>query len=273
MAKGRILYINQEIIPYSPETEVSSFGRYLPSYIQESGREIRTFMPRFSYINERRNQLHEVIRLSGMNLIINNCDHPLIIKVGSISSARMQVYFVDNDEYFNLHEDARDADGVFYPDNDERILFYGRGALEAVRKLSWQPHLIHFNGWFSAMVPFYLRRMNKENSFFSGTKLVVSLFDEEFSEKFNPLMEKKLKADGATAKDLRMYNGYDYMSIMKTAITYSHGIVIASPNVNPELVAYAKENKKHVIDYSPKEVQYPAINKLYDTLIGSNINN
>ncbi len=267
------MYINQEIIPYSAETEVSYFGRYLPAFIQEKGREIRTFMPRFSYVNERKNQLHEVIRLSGMNLIINNCDHQLIIKVGSISSARMQVYFIDNDEYFTKREDVRDANGVFYEDNDERILFYGRGALEAVRKLSWQPHLIHFNGWFSAMVPFYLRRMNKENQFFGGTKTVLSLFGDDFPEPFNPAMEKKLKADGATAKDLRMYEGYDYMSIMKTAITYAHGIVIASPNVNPELVAYAKENKKNVIDYAPKEELYPAINKLYDSLIGSNVNN
>ena len=273
MAKGRILYINQEIIPYSLETEVSYYGRYLPSYIQEQGREIRTFMPRFSYVNERRNQLHEVIRLSGMNLIINNCDHQLLIKVASIASARMQVYFIDNDEYFTKHDGIRAEDGTFYPDNDERILFYGRGALEAVRKLSWQPHLIHYGGWFAAMVPFYLRRLNKENSFFSGTKMVLSLFGDDFPEKFNPLMEKKLKSDGATAKDLRMYDGYDYMSIMKTAITYSHGIVIASPNVNPELVAYAKENKRHVIDYAPKEEQFPVINKLYDTLIGSNINN
>ena len=273
MAKGRILYINQEIMPYSPETEVSYFGRYLPAFVQSSGREIRTFMPRFSYVNERKNQLHEVIRLSGMNLIISNCDHQLIIKVGSISSARMQIYFIDNEEYFTKKEDARDLDGKFYDDNDERILFYGRGALEAVRKLSWQPHLIHFNGWFSAMVPFYLRRMNKENNFYSNTKTVLSLFADDFAEPFNPLMEKKLKADGATAKDLRMYEGYDYMSIMKTAITYAHGIVIASPNVNPELVAFAKENKKHVLDYAPKEEQYPAINKLYDTLIGNNINN
>ena len=273
MAKGRILYINQGIMPYTPETEGSYFGRYLPAFIQEQGREIRTFMPRFNYVNERKNQLHEVIRLSGMNLIINNCDHQLIIKVGSISAARMQVYFIDNEEYFTRRETETDENKEFYDDNDERILFYGRGALEAVRKLSWQPHLIHFSGWFSAMVPFYIRRMNKENPFFSGTKIVLSLFGDEFSEPLNPLMEKKLKADGATSKDLRMYDGYNYMSLMKTAITYSHGIVIASPNVNPELVAYAKENKKHVLDYAPKELLYPAINKLYDTLIGNNPSN
>ncbi len=273
MAKGRILYINQEITPYSPDSEVAYFGRYLPAYVQEQGREIRTFMPRFSYVNERKNQLHEVIRLSGMNLIINNCDHQLIIKVGSIASARMQVYFIDNEEYFTKKDGPRDKNDVFYEDNDERILFYGRGALEAVRKLAWQPHLIHFNGWFSAMVPFYLRRINKENAFFSGTKTVISLFDDEFSEPFNPSMEKKMKADGATAKDLRMYQGFNYMSIMKTAISYAHGVVVASPKVNPELIAYAKENKKFVIDYAPKEELYPAINKLYDSIIGNNINN
>ena len=111
MAKGRILYINQEIIPYSPETEVSYYGRYLPSYIQEQGREIRTFMPRFSYVNERRNQLHEVIRLSGMNLIIDDNDHQLIIKVASIPSARIQIYFIDNDDYFARKAVLTDAEG------------------------------------------------------------------------------------------------------------------------------------------------------------------
>ena len=274
MGKGRILYVNQATMPYSPESEASYFGRYLPAFMNTSGREIRMFMHRFDYVSERKNQLHEVIRLSGMNLIISNCDHQLIIKVGTVPQARMQMYFIDNEEYFtNKPEGERDPDGNFYSDNDERILFYGRGVLEAVRKLSWQPHLIHFGGWFSAMVPFYLRRMNKENNFYSTTKTVISLFDDEFTEPLNPLMEKKLKVDGATAKDIKMYDGYNYMSVMKTAITYAHGVVIASPNVNPELVAFAKENKKHVLDYAPKEEQYPAINKLYDTLIGSNINN
>ena len=274
MGKGRILFVNQEIMPFLPENENSYMGRYLPSFTQEMGREIRVFMPRFSNVNELKNQLHEVIRLSGMNLIVKNADHQLIIKVGSIPAARMQVYFIDNEEYFTRHKGFFDDKGVFCTDNDERILFFGRGTLEAVRKLAWQPHLIHFSGWFSCMIPFYLRRINKENAFFSGTKTVFSLSDDAFKGDFGPDMERKLKADGATAKDLRLFENLDYMTLTKAAITYAHGIVIASPNANPELVAFAKENKKFVVDYNPdRDAFYTRINKLYDSIIGSNINN
>ena len=274
MGKGRILFVNQEIMPFVPENENSYIGRYLPSFAQEKGREIRVFMPRFNEVNERKNQLHEVIRLSGMNLIVNNADHQLIIKVGSIPSARMQVYFIDNEEYFTRHKGFFDEKGKFSTDNDERILFFGRGTLEAVRKLAWQPHLIHFTGWFSCMIPFYLRRINKENAFFSGTKTVFSITNDAFKGGFGPDMERKLKADGATAKDLRLFENLDYMTLTKAAIPYAHGIVIASPNADPELVAFARENKRHIVEYNPdKTAFYEQINKLYDTVIGSNINN
>lgn len=261
-------------MPYSPESESARMGRYLPAYTQEHGREIRVFMPRFSNISERKHQLHEVIRLSGMNLIVNNCDHQLIIKVGSLSTARMQVYFIDNLEYFTNHGGFVDDKGHFCEDNDERLLFFGRGALEAVRKLAWQPHLIHFSGWFSSMVPFYLKRINKENAFFSGTRTVVSLTNDYFEGCFGEEMERKMKADGATAKDLRLFHNMDYLTLMKGVITYAHGVVIASPDAHPELVKFAKENKRYVLDYNPDQTEfYAQINKLYDTVIGSNINN
>ena len=274
MAKGRILYINQGVTPFSAETEATVMNRYLPQYTQELGREIRVFVPRFTDINERKHQLHEVIRLSGMNLIVNNCDHQLIIKVGSIPTARLQVYFIDNEEYFVKYGDTFDEKGVLRPTNDERILFFGRGALEAVRKLAWQPHLIHFSGWFSGMVPFYLRRINKENAFFSGTKTVLSLEADNFKGSFAEDMERKMRADGATAKDLRLYQNLDYPTLMKAAITYANGIVISSPNVDPELVQFAKENKRHVLDYNPDRTEFFAkINKMYESLCGSSINN
>lgn len=272
MAKGRILYINQGIVPFAEENESTLANRQLSQFTQELGREIRVFMPRFNEVSERKHQLHEVIRLSGMNLIVNNCDHQLIIKVGSIPSARLQVYFIDNDEYFTRFGETFDENGILVPSNDERILFFGRGALEAVRKLAWQPHLIHFSGWFSCMVPFYLRRINKENAFFSGTRTVLSLTDDMFEGKFSEDLEKKMRADGATAKDQRLYQDLDYMTLMKAAITYANGIVIASPNVNPELVAFAKENKRHVLDYNPDTKEFfTKINKMYDSLCGSAI--
>ena len=269
MSKGRILFVNQEIMPFSNESDTAMMGRYLPAKIQEMGREIRVFMPKFNTISERKHQLHEVIRLSGMNLIVNNCDHQLIIKVGSIPTARMQVYFIDNDEYFTGRANATLEDGTLPGDSDEQLLFFSRGTLEAVRKLAWQPHLINFCGWFASMIPFYLRRINKENSFFNGTKMVITLMDDHFSGHIGGDLERKMKADGATAKDLRLYGDTTYLGLMKAAITYSRGVIIGSANANPELVAFAKENKRNVLDYvEDRDEFFTCINKFYDSIIG-----
>ena len=276
MAKARILFVNQEIIPFVAETPNAVFGRYLPARCQELGRDIRVFMPRYSFVSERKNQLHEVIRLSGMNLIINNCDHQLIIKVGSISAARMQVYFIDNEEYFAKSGPLVDEQGKLLADADERILFFGRGTLEAVRKLAWQPHLVHFTGWFSSLVPFYMRRINKENAFFKDTKMVFTITNDAFSGTFADEMLKKMKTDGATAKDVRLFESLDYMGLTKAAITYANGVVIGSADANPELVAFARETKnaKYIVDYNENQGEhYEQINRLYDALIGSSINN
>ena len=270
MAKGRILFVNQEIVPFSNESEQAKLGRYLPAKLQEMGREIRVFMPKFCDVNDRKHQLHEVIRLSGMNLIVNNCDHQLIIKVGSIPTARMQVYFIDNEEYVIKGDRMVDAHGKALPDTDERLLFFGRGTLEAVRKLAWQPHLINFCGWFTSMIPFYLRRINKENAFFSGTRMIITLTGDRFEGPIGGELERKMKTDGATAKDLRLYGQTDYLGLMKSAITYSQGVIIGTPDVHPELIAFAKENKRNVLDYieDPAEF-YPRINKFYDSIVGA----
>ena len=270
MAKGRILYVNQEIVPFSADGELGMMGRYLPAKTQEMGREIRVFMPKFCEVNDRKHQLHEVIRLSGMNLIVNNCDHQLIIKVGSIPSARMQVYFIDNEEYVIEGKSLLDPHNRTLPDTDERLLFFGRGTLEAVRKLAWQPHLINFSGWITAMIPFYLRRINKENAFFSGTKMVITLMEDRFEGPIGGDLERKMKTDGATAKDLRLYGDTTYHGLLKSAITYSQGVIIGSPNADPELVAFAKENKRNVLDYiEDRDVFFARINKFYDTIVGT----
>ena len=157
MDAKKILFIAQEITPYLPESEIATICRNLPQGIQERGREIRTFMPKFGSINERRNQLHEVIRLSGMNLIIDDTDHPLIIKVASIQAARMQVYFIDNEDFFQRKHTISDDDGNEYEDNDDRSIFYVRGVLETVKKLRWCPDVIHCHGWMTALAPLYIK--------------------------------------------------------------------------------------------------------------------
>ncbi len=159
MEKKKILFVSQEIAPFLPKSEISSTARRLPQGIQEAGKEIRVFTPRFGSINERRHQLHEVIRLSGMNLIIDDNDHPLIIKVASIAAARMQVYFIDNDEYFKRKNTVVDDKGLDYEDNDERAMFFCRGVLETVKKLGWQPDVIHCHGWMTAPMALYIKKL------------------------------------------------------------------------------------------------------------------
>ena len=182
----KVLFIHQEITPYLKETPMSLIGRYLPQGIQEKGKEIRIFMPRFGNINERRNQLHEVIRLSGMNMIINDTDHPLIIKVASIQKARIQIYFIDNDDLFTKRKSTiADKDGVFYEDNDDRTVFFSRGVIETVRKLNWPPDIIHCHGWMTSLVPLYIKRAFKDNPLFSDSKVIYSLYDDDFEGAFH----------------------------------------------------------------------------------------
>ena len=180
MRKARILFVSSEIHPYLDLTEQSKVARFLPQGIQERGKEIRTFMPKFGNINERRNQLHEVIRLSGMNLIIDDSDHPLIIKVASIQAARMQVYFIDNEEYFQRKYMARDAADNFYHDNDDRTIFFCRGVLETVKKLGWAPDIIHCHGWMTSLIPLLIKTSYKDDPMFNTSKVAYSLYNDAF---------------------------------------------------------------------------------------------
>ncbi|MBR6604531.1 MAG: glycogen/starch synthase, partial [Prevotella sp.] len=205
MAK-KILFINQEITPYVPETELSVMGKKLPQAMLDKGHEIRTFMPKWGNINERRGQLHEVIRLSGMNLIINDTDHPLIIKVASIQSTRIQVYFIDNDDYFTKRQMSFDENGEDYADNGERAIFFARGVLETVKKLRWTPDIIHCQGWMSGVVPFYIKTAYKEEPSFANVKVVTSLFTKDLKKDFGNNFKTCLEFRDIKADMLSDYN-------------------------------------------------------------------
>src|SRR5680860_646054 len=192
MEKKKILYISQEITPYLPDSQMSDIGRHLPQGVQEKGREIRTFMPRYGCVNERRNQLHEVIRLSGMNLVINDTDHPLIIKVASIQAARMQVYFIDNEDYFQRKHVMADSKGVEFNDNDERAVFFARGVLETVIKLRWAPDIIHCHGWLTSLVPLYLKKYYYNDPLFKNSKVIYSMYNDDFKKSLNNGFSEKL---------------------------------------------------------------------------------
>ena len=239
MAK-KILFINQEICPYVPESEMSIMGRQLPQKIQESGYEIRTFMPKWGSINERRGQLHEVIRLSGMNLIIDDTDHPLIIKVASIPNTRIQVYFIDNEDYFMKRQMTRDESGEEYPDNGERAIFFARGVLETVKKLRWTPDIIHCQGWMAAVIPLYIKTAYHDEPSFANTKVVTSLFHEQPKGSLGENFKQCVPFREAKPELLKTYKeNFDYIELGKLAIDYSDGIVQASSDINNQLMEYA----------------------------------
>ena len=262
---NKVLFITQEITPYVSESEMSLVGRNLPQAIQEKGREIRTFMPKWGNINERRNQLHEVIRLSGMNLIIDDTDHPLIIKVASIQSARMQVYFIDNDDYFQNRLQVVDENGVEYEDNDARAIFYARGVLETVKKLRWCPDVIHCHGWMTALAPLYIKKAYKDEPSFRDAKVVFSLYDNDFKEPFHPDFANKLLLKGISKKDVAdLKEPVDYTALCKLAVDYSDGVIQQSEHVNEEVIAYARQIGKPVLGYQSPEIFADACNDFYD---------
>ncbi|MDR2808980.1 MAG: glycogen/starch synthase [Tannerellaceae bacterium] len=274
MDAKRILFITQEITPYLPESEKAVIGRHLPQGIQERGREIRTFMPKFGTINERRNQLHEVIRLSGMNLIIDDTDHPLIIKVASIQSARMQVYFIDNEDFFHRKAAICDSSGREYEDNDERSIFYVRGVLETIKKLRWIPDLIHCHGWMSAITPLYINRMYADDPCLKDTKTIYSIYadNDEFNTPFRSNFIDKLKMDGASDEDLTCLNeNADYLSLTKLAINFADGIIQGSKEIHPEIQDYLSTvNDKPFLSYQSPDVYMDSFNNFYDIVLASN---
>lgn len=250
MEKTKVLYISQEITPFLPESIISNISRYLPQGVQEADMEIRTFMPRYGVINERRNQLHEVIRLSGMNIIIDDYDHPLIIKVASIQAARMQVYFIDNEDFFHRKHILKDKKkGTFFDDNDERALFFARGVLETVNKLQWRPDIIHCHGWFTFPVPLLLKKMYSYNTLFSDAKIVFSLYKDRFEGELSQKLKEKIKDETIEEKDLALLENPTYTNISKFAIDSSDAFVLAEDEIDKELVDYIKASKKPVLEY------------------------
>ena len=250
MAKKKILFINQEISPYVPDNNLSLMGKDLPHAMQEHNHEIRTFMPKWGVINERRGQLHEVIRLSGMNLIINDTDHPLIIKVASIPSARVQVYFIDNDDYFGKRLMEKDENGEDYADNGERAIFFARGVLETVKKLRWVPDIIHCQGWMSAAIPFYVKTAYHDEPSFAETKVVTSLFAQSLDKNLGSDFKQCLEFRDAKAELLKDYqDNFDFNDLSKLAIEYSDGVIVADQQVKNDLIDFAKGKEIPVLDY------------------------
>jgi len=267
MEKPKVLFVSQEITPYLKESHMGIIGRHLPQGIQEKGREIRTFMPRFGNINERRNQLHEVIRLSGMNLIIDDTDHPLIIKVASIQSARMQIYFIDNEDYFQRKFVFRDKNEKFFTDNDERAIFFSRGVIETVKKLGWSPDIVHCHGWMTSLVPLYIKKAFNDNPLFTDTKVILSVYDDDFEETLDDGFAAKIKLEGITDGDLANYATPNFINMIKVAIDNSDGLIYGSENINPDVKEYLDSSGKPILEYRPLDTYINDYSDFYNQFL------
>ncbi len=265
MEKLKVLFVSQEITPFLPETSLSKLTRKLPQSTQESDKEVRVFMPRYGCINERRHQLHEVIRLSGMNIIINDTDHPLIIKVASIPSARLQVYFIENEDYFKRKGVVSDETSEkFFDDNDERSIFFIRGVLETVKKLGWVPDVIHCHGWLTALMPMYVKKFYANDPHFSNTKLVYSIYDSPFEGTLDKKVSNKLKFDGCSDSDISLLKTPDFVNLTKTAINFSDAVIHGSAEIDKKIVAHIKETSKPSLAFHDEENYIKAYNEFYE---------
>lgn len=267
MKDKRVLYVSSEVVPYLPETEISSNSFLAAKMVNSIGGQTRIFMPRFGNINERRHQLHEVIRLSGMNLVINDLDMPLIIKVASIPKERMQVYFIDNEEYFKRKATFTDEDGQLFNDNDERAIFFAKGVIETVKKLNWAPDVIHVHGWMASLLPLYLKHYFKDEPLFAESKIVTSIYANGFEGTLNKELINKIIFDKVDASELDVIEEPTYNNIMKLAVNNSDGVVMGSEDVNSELTAYIANTERPTLDYKTPEEYSSAYAEFYQSLI------
>ena len=249
MQNKKVLVISSEVIPYLPQSERSINSFKIPKSINDAGGQTRIFMPRYGLINERRHQLHEVIRLSGMNLVINDMDMPLIIKVASIPKERMQVYFIDNDEYFKRKHILHDEEGNLFGDNDERMIFFTKGVIETVKKLNWSPDVILLHGWFTALFPLYMKTYFAEDPIFEQSKLVTALYENDLNGDLASDIKDKIAFDQIN-EDLSGLETPNYKALMDLAIRYSDGLVLASDAIDPDVVAQAEASGLPLLNHA-----------------------
>ena len=267
MEKKKILYVSQEICPYMNESAMGTLSGALPQLMQESGKDIRIFLPRFGTVNERRHQLHEVIRLSGMNLIIDDFDHQLIIKVASIQQQRMQVYFIDNEEYFPRRQMFHDHDGNLLENNDERMIFYCKGVIETVRKLGWAPDVIHCQGWFTSLVPMYIKKLYSEDPLFENTKVIYSVFNNGYKGKLSDTIIDKLLFENLDVGDLAGLKNLNVNTLNKFAISYADAVVQASEKINKTVLNNIEESGKPFLEFPGEEEYEDNYLKFYENFI------
>ncbi len=263
MKDKKILCVASELMPYLPKTEVSSMAFESPKMVNGKGGQTRIFMPRFGNINERRHQLHEVIRLSGMNLVVNDYDMPLIIKVASIPKERMQVYFIDNEEYFKRKATVLDKDGSLFKDNDERAIFFAKGVIETVKKLNWAPDIIHVHGWMASLLPLYLKNYYSNEPLFKETKIITSIYSNGFDGELNQDMKKKILFDQIDETKIDLLENANYSNLMKIAVDNSDAVIMGTQDITPDLEAYIQDKAIPTLEYKYPEEFSSAYEEFY----------
>jgi starch synthase len=270
MSKLRILYVASEIKPFLQTSEVADFVSSLPQAMQEKGMEIRILVPRFGLINERKNRLHEVVRLSGINISVGDEEKPLVIKVASVPSAKLQVYFIDNEDYFHRKYVFHDKDEKFYADNDERAIFFCKGVLETVKKLGWAPDIVHCNDWMTGLIPLYIKTTYKNDPLFMNTKTVFTIYDNKFSYKFKGDLLEKVKMLDIEDDMLSTLNTLDYDGFIKLGMEYSDAVIKSKEEMGESLqllIEDIKEGKK--VDTIEKSENFTdSYLELYNELVG-----
>jgi starch synthase len=267
MKDKRILYVSSEVIPYLPETEIASMSFEAPQMVNSKGGQIRIFMPRYGNINERRHQLHEVIRLSGMNLVINDFDMPLIIKVASIPKERIQVYFIDNEEYFKRKATFTDEDGNLFPDNDERAIFFAKGVVETVKKLNWSPDIIHVQGWLASLLPLYLKKYYASEPLFSQSKIITSVYNQGFEGALNSELINKVAFDGIDPDTIQDLKDPTYKNLMKVTVENSDAVIVGSAELDEDLMEIITAAKIPTLPHKKKEEFPQAYEDFYTTTV------
>jgi len=247
MTGKKILFVSSEVIPYLPNNDISTLSYNLPKMINANGGQTRIFIPKYGIINERRHQLHEVIRLSGMNLIIDDIDMPLIIKVASIPKERMQVYFIDNDEYFKNRGLQTNENRKLYNDNDERAIFFAKGVIETIKKLNWSPDIIHVHGWIAYLLPLYIKEYYKYEPILNNPKVVVSIYGNELEGNLNKEIVKKIQFDEINSDTLNVFKNPTYLDLSKNAILNSDGVVFVDDKVDESLSKLVKKEEKPLL--------------------------
>ena len=269
--KTRVLVVSQELSPYLGEDNMATIANKLPQYLLDNQAELRLLMPRFGIINERRHKLHEVVRLSGINIIIDEDDYPLLIKVASLPGARLQVYFLDNDEFFKRKATFRSDAGKFYDDNAERMIFFCKGVLETVKKFGWSPDIIHCHGWMTSLIPIYIKTAYKNDPIFANAQTVYSIYPNEFTETMDDNFYQKAPIKRVDAEFLAPYEGLNNNSLHKGAIYYADGVIQPQDDIDPEIAELIKHlpNKK-VITHTPDDDYLSMYKELYGQMMGYN---